>query len=381
MKDKIKKLFDTKTTRGKIMRTGLFLLILVLIFVVTYSILKVTGAWEKVNSIDKIRDIVQSGGVFSFLIFIIFQILQTTILQIPAIFVTIAGAVIFGRWPAFIMSYIAVMIGSLIMFWVGRKAGRKFLNWMIGKDSSEKWIDRMSRGKYLFFLMMLFPMFPDDILCVVAGLTNMSFSFFFWTNILARGVGIACTVFFGSGAIIPFHGWGLIVWAIIIVVIAILFYLSVRYKSKIDDIIKLLFKRSRSDESKKDFSQVEDKKDLTTTNDKNKEKSTIIDQNVNSESIDNEQQGENPNINAVLVEEVLKSTNINETSTDTNKIEDREVQIEVGSTNLEKDQPKKKIEIEVEEAKIQLADTNESNQNLKGSKSDAKLASKNGDKA
>lgn len=381
MKDKIKKLFDTKTTRGKIMRTGLFLLILVLIFVVTYSILKVTGAWEKVNSIDKIREIVQGGGVFSFLIFIIFQILQTTILQIPAIFVTIAGAVIFGRWPAFIMSYIAVMIGSLIMFWVGRKAGRKFLNWMIGKDSSEKWIDRMSRGKYLFFLMMLFPMFPDDILCVVAGLTNMSFSFFFWTNILARGVGIACTVFFGSGAIIPFHGWGLIVWAIIIVVIAILFYLSVRYKSKIDDIIKLLFKRSRSDESKKDFSQVEDKKDLTTTNDKNKEKSTIIDQNVNSESIDNEQQSENPNINAVLVEKVLKSTNINETSTDTNKIEDREVQIEVGSTNLEKDQPKKEIEIEVDEAKIQLANTNESNQNLKGSKSDAKLASKNGDKA
>ena len=381
MKDKIKKLFDTKTTRGKIMRTGLFLLILVLIFVVTYSILKVTGAWEKVNSIDKIRDIVQSGGVFSFLIFIIFQILQTTILQIPAIFVTIAGAVIFGRWPAFIMSYIAVMIGSLIMFWVGRKAGRKFLNWMIGKDSSEKWIDRMSRGKYLFFLMMLFPMFPDDILCVVAGLTNMSFSFFFWTNILARGVGIACTVFFGSGAIIPFHGWGLIVWAIIIVVIAILFYLSVRYKSKIDDIIKLLFKRSRSDESKKDFSQVEDKKDLTTTNDKNEEKSTIIDQNVNSESIDNEQQSENPNINAVLVEEVLKSTNINETSTDTNKIEDREVQTEVGGTNLEKDQPKKEIEIEVDEAKIQLADTNESNQNLKESKSDAKLASKNGDKA
>ena len=381
MKDKIKKLFDTKTTRGKIMRTGLFLLILVLIFVVTYSILKVTGAWEKVNSIDKIRDIVQSGGVFSFLIFIIFQILQTTILQIPAIFVTIAGAVIFGRWPAFIMSYIAVMIGSLIMFWVGRKAGRKFLNWMIGKDSSEKWIDRMSRGKYLFFLMMLFPMFPDDILCVVAGLTNMSFSFFFWTNILARGVGIACTVFFGSGAIIPFHGWGLIVWAIIIVVIAIMFYISVQYKKKIDNIIKLLFKRSRSDESKKDFSQVEDKKDLTTTNDKNKEKSTIIDQNVNSESIDNEQQSENPNINAVLVEEVLKSTNINETSTDTNKIEDREVQIEVGSTNLEKDQPKKKIEIEVDEAKIQLANTNESNQNLKGSKSDAKLASKNGDKA
>lgn len=245
MKDKIKKLFDTKTTHGKIMRASLFVLILVIIFVVAYFILKATGAWEKVNSIDKIRDIVQSGGMFSFLIFIIFQILQTTILQIPAIFVTVAGAVIFGRWPAFIMSYIAVMIGSLIMFWVGRKAGRKFLNWMIGKDSSEKWIDRMSKGKYLFFLMMLFPMFPDDILCVVAGLTNMSFSFFFWTNVLARGIGIACTVFFGSGAIIPFHGWGLIVWGMIIILIAVLFYLSVKYKNKIDDIINYLFRHKK----------------------------------------------------------------------------------------------------------------------------------------
>lgn len=243
MKDKIKKLFDTKTTHGKIMRACLFVVVLAIIFAAIYLILKATGLWEKVNSMDKIREIVQSGGVFSFLIFILFQILQTTVLQIPAIFVTIAGAVIFGRWPAFIMSYIAVMLGSIIMFWIGRKAGRRFLNWMIGKESSEKWIDRMSNGKYLFFLMMLFPMFPDDILCVVAGLTNMSFSFFLWTNLLARGVGIACTVFFGSGAIIPFHGWGLIVWGILIILVAILFYLSVRYKNKIDEIIKVLFKK------------------------------------------------------------------------------------------------------------------------------------------
>lgn len=249
MKDKLRRLFDTKTTHGKIMRAMLFIIVLVMIFLILYFILKATGLWEKVNSMDKIRQIVQSGGMFSFLIFILLQILQTTVLQIPAIFVTIAGAVIFGRWPAFIMSYIAVMIGSFIMFWIGRKAGRKFLNWMIGKDSAEKWIDRMSNGKYLFFLMMVFPMFPDDILCVVAGLTKMSFSFFFWTNILARGLGIACTVFFGSGAIIPFHGWGLIVWGIILIVIATLFYLSVKYKNKIDEIIKLLFKRKRQGDS------------------------------------------------------------------------------------------------------------------------------------
>lgn len=243
MKEKIKKLFDNNTLHGKIMRAVFVLIIVAIICAIAYVIMKKTGFWEEINSMEKIREWVLSGGVFSFLIFILLQILQTTILQIPAIFVTIAGALIFGRWPAFIMSYIAVMIGSLIMFWIGRKAGRKFLNWLVGEETANKWIDRMSNGKYLFFLMMLFPLFPDDILCVVAGLTKMSFPFFFWTNILARGLGIACTVFFGSGAIIPFHGWGLIVWGILIVLVIILFYLSVKYKDKIDEIIKLMFKR------------------------------------------------------------------------------------------------------------------------------------------
>ncbi len=329
MKDKIKWLFDTKTTHGKIMRAILFVIILVLIFLVVYFILKATGAWERVNSIDKIRDIVQSGGVFSFLIFIIFQILQTTILQIPAIFVTIAGAVIFGRWPAFIMSYIAVMIGSIIMFWIGRKAGRRFLNWMIGKESSEKWIDRMSNGKYLFFLMMLFPMFPDDILCVVAGLTKMSFPFFFWTNIVARGVGIACTVFFGSGAIIPFHGWGLIVWGIIIVVIAVLFYLSVKYKNKIDDIIKLLFKRKRKDSNKNTVEvELASNTNVETEVDLNKDPNLEVKNDISvSQDLDNTNKTNNEDMNKNLLfdtnAEQVKSEIQTNSSVETSKTKDK----------------------------------------------------------
>lgn len=245
MKQKLKKLFDNNTTHGKILRLLLVVVILAVVLISGYFILKATGLWEKVNSVDKIRNIVQKGGAFSSIVFLLFQILQTTVLQIPAIFVTIAGAVIFGRWHAFFLSYLGVMIGSLIMFWIGRKAGRKFLNWLAGEESAEKWIKRMSNGKYLFFLMMVFPMFPDDILCVIAGMTNMSFPFFFWTNMLARGLGIACTVFFGSGAIIPYHGWGLIVWAVIIAVIALLFYLSVRFKDKIDDILNAITHKNK----------------------------------------------------------------------------------------------------------------------------------------
>ena len=237
---------NRKIFKGKnntFLKWTIVIFVLIFIFVGVFLIFRFTNLWEKVNSIEKIRKIVESGGVFSFLIFMLLQILQTTILQIPSILVTIAGSVIFGRWTAFFLSFISVMLGSIIMFWIGRKCGRKFLNWIAGEDGADKWINKMTNGKYLFFLMMLFPLFPDDILCAVAGVTNMSFSFFFWTNVLARGLGIACAVFFGSGAIIPFTGWGLLVWGLIFVCIGLLFYFSVRYKDKIDEIVKRFFKK------------------------------------------------------------------------------------------------------------------------------------------
>ncbi len=234
-----------KIAQTKILRLFLTVTVLLAIGIISYIIIKTTGVWNKINSIDKLKTIVESGGVFSFVIFVLLQILQTTVLQIPAIFVTIAGTLVFGNWTAFFLSYIAVMIGSIVMFWIGRKAGRKFLNWFAGEEESEKWIKKMSGGKYLFFLMMLFPMFPDDILCVIAGLTNMSFSFFLITNLIARGLGIACTVFFGSGSVIPFSGWGLIVWGVIILVVATLFYISIKYQDKIDKIVNQFIKTKK----------------------------------------------------------------------------------------------------------------------------------------
>ena len=235
-----------KMTQLKNLRLFFTILIILSIVIVAYIIIKTTGVWQKINSIQKLKKIVESGGIFSFIVFVILQILQTTVLQIPAIFVTIAGTLVFGKWTAFILSYIAVMIGSIIMFWIGRKAGRKFLNWLVGIEVANKWIDKISQGKYLYFLMMLFPMFPDDVLCVVAGFTDMSFKYFFVTNLIARAIGIACTVFFGSGAIIPFNGWGLIVWGVVILVVGMLFFISVKYQNKIDEIFKQFKKNPKN---------------------------------------------------------------------------------------------------------------------------------------
>ena len=234
-------------TKGKTILRGLvfFVCLAVLIGVVVW-VLKSTGVWDKVNSVAKLRQIVEKGGAFSAVVFMLLQFLQTTVLQIPAIFVTMTGVLIFAKWKAFLLSFIAIMLGSLFNFWLGRKAGRKFLHWIAGEQVTEKWINIISEGKYVFFLMMLFPMFPDDILCVVAGLTNMSFTFFFWSNVICRSIGIGCTVLFGSGSIIPFSGWGWAIWILIAICLATLFYMSVKYQNKIDEWLQKLTKKFKN---------------------------------------------------------------------------------------------------------------------------------------
>ena len=91
--------------------------------------------------------------------------------------------------------------------------------------------------------MMLFPFFPDDILCIVAGAINMSFKFFLITNLITRPIVYVTLCFFGSGSIIPYSGWGLIVWAILIIIGLILFYLSYKFQPQIENFVEKLGKK------------------------------------------------------------------------------------------------------------------------------------------
>ena len=110
---------------------------------------------------------------------------------------------------------------------------------MIGKENANKYANMLNvKGKWIFVLMLLFPFFPDDTLCLVAGTTKMSWKFFVLSVLLARPLTIAFTSFFGSGEIIPFSGWGLPVWAGIFVACIVLIFIANKVKDKLTDIHK-----------------------------------------------------------------------------------------------------------------------------------------------
>ena len=235
----------------KILRISLVILALAGVITLVYFILVWTGMWEKLNSVDKFRKMILSLGFWGRFAFVFFQFLQVTLIPIPSPILIIAGSIIYGTFQSTILSLAGILLGSAFAFFLGRVFGYRLVKFMVGQESAKKWKTFLNNCKFSFVLMMLLPCFPDDILCLVAGLTNMTWRFFMTTQFIARPIGIFLVSYFSSGEIIPYHGWGLIVWGVIIVLSLVLIYLSSKYSQNIENFMqKSINKITKKDDKK-----------------------------------------------------------------------------------------------------------------------------------
>ncbi len=187
------------------------------------------------NDQEALQELIKQTGVWGYGVYVLIQFLQVTFLPLPAALTTIVGANLFGAGLATVLSIIGIMLGSIVAFVIGDKCGEKVVAWIVGYKNMKKYSAMLNdKGKYMFFLMLLFPVFPDDVLCLIAGMTTMSYRFFLITLLLTRPLGIFVTCYLGSGQIIPYHGWGLLVWAIIILFMIFAFWCIYRYQDKLE---------------------------------------------------------------------------------------------------------------------------------------------------
>ncbi|MCM6871469.1 VTT domain-containing protein [Enterococcus faecium] len=132
------------------------------------------GVFKDLNAL---RGLVGDSIILGPIIFVFIQILQVVIPIIPGGISTAAGVLIFGPYAGFIYNYIGICIGSIIIFLLGRRYGKPFTLSMISDKTYNKyigWLDNQNRFEKLFALAIFLPVAPDDALCLMAGLTNMS---------------------------------------------------------------------------------------------------------------------------------------------------------------------------------------------------------------
>lgn len=197
------------------------------------------------EKVDALTEIIKGFGGWGMFAYFLIQVLQVVILPLPAAVCYVPGSLIWGALKSTLVASAGVIVGSVISYFIGKIFGKRAVVWIAGKDTTEKYSAYLSkRGKVLFVLMQILPFFPDDILCMVAGLTGMNFWFFLITIVVVRPFIIAAYCYLGSGTIIPFSGWGIAVWIAIFAVCIVLAVLSFKYQDRVERWLASKFSRS-----------------------------------------------------------------------------------------------------------------------------------------
>lgn len=159
------------------------------------------------------------------------QLLSVVLAPIPSNLTAAAGGLLFGTWPAFFLTYGAVMAGSLLVFWLARTLGRDFVDRVVSRKLAEKY-QKVIREKTTVFLALAFllPYFPDDMLCILAGLTSITFGRFALLALFTRPWGLLFASALGGASLsIP-------LWAMVLIGLAgvMIFVLGILYGDRLE---------------------------------------------------------------------------------------------------------------------------------------------------
>ena len=237
--------FSFYTANKKTVYKIIFFSIVIIDFVLLILyLLKISGFLNKIKTVEGLRLYVASFKSYAVLIFVFLQFAQVVFLPIPSFITVGAGVLLFGAFKAALYSSIGIILGSIVAFYIGRIFGYKVTKWLVGEENLKKCFNFIKgKDKIVFTFMFLFPFFPDDVLCFVAGITSMSSKFFINMMIIARIISTFAASFSINNSIIPYNTWwGIVLWG--------LFFLTTIFLSifiyKKGDKLENIFNRKKS---------------------------------------------------------------------------------------------------------------------------------------
>lgn len=181
---------------GKVVILALVVLALVIYFTVP-------AVKEWVNSVlvmfrtgnfSAMRQFIAKYGKWAMLISSLLMIFQSLAAPLPAFFITLTNANLFGWWQGCILSWASSMAGAVLCFFIARILGRDIVEKICTKGallSIEQFFEKY--GRKCILIARLLPFISFDVVSYAAGLTAMDF----WGFFVATGVGQmpACIVY------------------------------------------------------------------------------------------------------------------------------------------------------------------------------------------
>lgn len=155
---------------------------------------------ELASNPERMKQLVQSAGVWGPTMFMGIQFLQVLFAPIPGQVAGVIAGALFGPWLGTLYSMLGALVGFTLIFILSRKLGRPFVERFVKPEYLKKF-DYLTKkaGPMVFFLVFLLPGFPDDIICYIAGLSSIPLRTLIVISIAGRLPGYLLTSFMGAG--------------------------------------------------------------------------------------------------------------------------------------------------------------------------------------
>ena len=181
-----------------ILKAVAFLVIVVLIPLILF--LTHREFFAQIESIEHVEQFIKGYGHMSGLVYIVFQIFQVVISVIPGEIFQVAAGYLFGPFWGIIYALIGCTLGEAIAFGLARVLGRGFVRLFMSEEQFEKYSSRLNsnKGYTLCFILYLIPGIPKDILCYVAGASEIRFLPFLIISMVGRLPGLVGSIVMGT---------------------------------------------------------------------------------------------------------------------------------------------------------------------------------------
>jgi uncharacterized membrane protein YdjX (TVP38/TMEM64 family) len=174
----------------------------VLLIVVVPLILFLTNRefFAQFESIEDVEDFIAGYGHLSGLVYIVFQIFQVVISVIPGEVFQVAAGYLFGPFWGVIYAIIGCLLGEAVAFGLARVLGQGFVRLFMPEEQFIKYQERLNSNKAytLCFILYLIPGIPKDILCYVAGASEIKLLPFLIISMVGRLPGLIGSIVMGS---------------------------------------------------------------------------------------------------------------------------------------------------------------------------------------
>ena len=201
-------------------------LLFVLLIGITFTLWELRGplvntmAWF--GSREAVTASMEHAGLWGPAALFILFVLQVFLAFIPGQALMVACGYLYGFWGGFLLSWLSLVAGGEAAYVLARRYGRPFAEKWISPDVLARWNKAAAGQGIIFFaISLVMPLVPNDAMCYVAGLGNISRPRFFMANLLGRGMACVITSAVGAfGGNISWQGWAILIAVFVIIGIA-----------------------------------------------------------------------------------------------------------------------------------------------------------------